>query len=146
LKQPDDYRQPDARFRDDETAGTFSEEIHSRRQTVERSFETQSGYLVLIKQLGSRYALSFKRQIGTPPSSSIFLTSDEAKRLSNMFGSNHQADYQIPTENFQEHIVSVKSSSRNRRSYPFTVMTVLFLVTVILCAVMTIFIFQSQIR
>src|SRR5579864_4738829 len=82
MKRSDDYRQPDANFPSGDTRGDLLS-VHldtlSRNQAVERSFETQSGYMVLIKQLGSRYALSFKRQIGTPPTSSIFLTSDEAR-------------------------------------------------------------------
>jgi hypothetical protein len=147
LKQPDDYRQPDASFRDDETVRAFVDQQESpRRQAVERSFETQSGYLVLIKQLGSRYALSFRRQIGTPPSSSIFLTADEAKRLSNMFGSNSQQQPAFPlsAEETQLTIDSLTHTG-NRRS-PFTILTILFAISVILCSVATILCFETQIR
>jgi hypothetical protein len=147
LKQPDDYRQPDAPFRDDETAGGSLDQQGPlfRRQTVERSFETQSGYLVLIKQLGSRYALSFKRQIGTPPTTSIFLTADEGKRLADMFGSNSRPQSEdCISDGLKESIDSLRSL-RNRSKSPFTILTVLFIITIILCAAVTIFVYQTQI-
>jgi len=43
--------------------------------------DTQSGFLVVIKRLEARLALSVKRRIGTPPSSSILLTQDESLKL-----------------------------------------------------------------
>lgn len=49
--------------------------------TTERVVDTQSGFLVVIKRLEARFALSVKRRIGTPPSSSILLTQDESLKL-----------------------------------------------------------------
>lgn len=146
MKQPDDFKQPEAPLRDDGTAKAFPDLTGdpSRRQAVERSFETQSGYLVLIKQLGSRYALSFKRQIGTPPSSSIFLTADEAKRLSNMFGSDsrQQNEYPTSTENFKEKIDSLRSLRNRRRKSAFVMPTTLFIISLALWAVLAKLAFQ----
>ena len=146
MKQPDDFKQPEAPLRDDETARAFPALTadRSRHQAVERSFETQSGYLVLIKQLGSRYALSFKRQIGTPPSSSIFLTSDEAKRLSNMFGSDsrQQNEYHTSAENFKEKIDSLRSLRNRRRKSAFIMPTTLFIISLALWAVLAKLAFQ----
>ena len=148
MKQPDDYRQPDAAFRDDETAQAFADqqESHTRRQTVERSFETQSGYLVLIKQLGSRYALSFKRQIGTPPTSSIFLTADEGQRLSNMLGSNscREDEHSAPVNDLNKNIDSLKSLPNRRRQSAITMPTLLFLISLVLWTVLAMLVFQLQ--
>src|ERR1700728_4549269 len=86
MKYPDDTTQPRNQFYGDQTGEIFTlteKSAEFAAEHTESSFETQSGYLVLVKQLGSRLALSFKRQIGTPPTSSIFLTNDEAKRLAN---------------------------------------------------------------
>ena len=120
LKQPDDYRQPEAPFHDDETAEKLidSQESFPTHQAVERSFETQSGYLVLIKQLGSRYALSFKRQIGTPPTSSIFLTVDEGQRLANIFNSDprRQNENRTPADKLKENIESLRALRKRRKS------------------------------
>jgi len=44
--------------------------------------DTQSGFLVVIKRIDSRLALSVKRRLGTPPVSSILLTPDESLKLS----------------------------------------------------------------
>jgi hypothetical protein len=52
--------------------------------TTERVVDTQSGFLVVIKKIDTRLALSVKRRIGTPPVSSILLTPDESLKLSNI--------------------------------------------------------------
>ncbi|MBA3992418.1 MAG: hypothetical protein C0469_02755 [Cyanobacteria bacterium DS2.3.42] len=62
--------------------------------TTERVVDTQSGFLVVIKRLEARLALSVKRRIGTPPSSSILLTQDESLKLARIL-----ADNQAPGEN-----------------------------------------------
>ena len=148
MKQPDDYRQSDAPLRDNDLAGAFLDhQANPRRLTVERSFETQSGYLVLIKQLGSRYALSFKRQIGTPPTSSIFLTVDEGQRLANMFSSNpkedDEAEYGTPAEDFKANIDDLRHIKR--RKSPIAMPTTLFVISLVLWAVLAILAFQLQI-
>ena len=148
MKQPDDYRQPEAPFHGDETARDFLVPTGdpSRRQAVERSFETQSGYLVLIKQLGSRYALSFKRQIGTPPTSSIFLTADEGQRLANILGSDlqHQNEYGLTAQDFKENIDSLRSLRNRRRHSAIVMPTALFIISLVLWAVLAILAFQLQ--
>lgn len=60
--------------------------------TSERVVDTQSGFLVVIKRVDSRFSLSVKRRIGTPPASSILLTPDESIKLSKILGSAH-AEY-----------------------------------------------------
>jgi hypothetical protein len=50
--------------------------------TSERVVDTQSGFLVVIKRLNDHLCLSIKRQIGTPPNSSVSLTPDESLKLS----------------------------------------------------------------
>jgi hypothetical protein len=56
--------------------------VSSSPTTSERVVDTQSGYLVVLKRVdGSRVALSVKRRIGTPPSTSILLTPDEQVKL-----------------------------------------------------------------
>ena len=62
--------------------------------TTERVVDTQSGFLVVIKKLEARFALSVKRRIGTPPSSSILLTQDESLKLARIL-----ADSPTPGEN-----------------------------------------------
>ncbi len=61
--------------------------------TTERVVDTQSGFLVVIKRLEARFALSVKRRIGTPPSSSILLTQDESLKLARIL-----ADKETPGE------------------------------------------------
>lgn len=59
--------------------------------TSERVVDTQSGFLVVIKKLEARFALSVKRRIGTPPSSSILLTQDESLKLARILADNQTA-------------------------------------------------------
>lgn len=60
--------------------------------TTERVVDTQSGFLVVIKRLEARFALSVKRRIGTPPSSSILLTQDESLKLARILADNPTAE------------------------------------------------------
>jgi hypothetical protein len=80
-------------FHGDQTGEVLAvtEMKRTKLETYERSFETQSGFLVLVKPEGKHYSLSFKRQIGTPPISSVLLTADEAKRLSNFLEPGYDA-------------------------------------------------------
>jgi hypothetical protein len=55
--------------------------------TSERVVDTQSGFLVVVKRLGERLALTCKRRVGTPPSSSILMTPDESVKLSRILAS-----------------------------------------------------------
>lgn len=63
--------------------------------TSERVVDTQSGFLVVVKRVDSRFSLSVKRRIGTPPASSILLTPDESIKLSKILGSA-SAEYRSP--------------------------------------------------
>lgn len=78
------------------TSSTFDAQdpIQDSPVTTERVVDTQSGFLVVIKRLEARLALSVKRRIGTPPSSSILLTQDESLKLARIL-----ADNQAPGEN-----------------------------------------------
>lgn len=67
-----------------ETGDVFggSDVVSSSPTTSERIVDTQSGYLVVVRRVdGLRVALSVKRRLGTPPSSSILLTPDEQVKL-----------------------------------------------------------------
>ena len=149
MKQPDDHRQPEAPFHGNETGGSaFSTEHEplNRRQAVERSFETQSGYLVLIKQLGSRYALSFKRQIGTPPTSSIFLTADEGQRLANIFDSTQRKRTEYnPIEDMRQNISAIRNLQSPRRKTLVVMPAILFLISVALSIVLAVLAYRLQV-
>ncbi len=81
-------------FYGDETGEVFAvkEEERPKLETYQHYFETQSGFLVIVKPIGNIYSLSFKRQLGTPPTSFISLTPDEARRLSNLLGPKFEAE------------------------------------------------------
>jgi K+/H+ antiporter YhaU regulatory subunit KhtT len=81
-------------FYGDETGEVFSvkEAERPKLETYTHSFETQSGFLVIVKPIGNVYSLSFKRQLGTPPTSFVTLTPDEARRLSNLLGPKFQPE------------------------------------------------------
>ena len=80
----DDHASPAAPFYGDSTGEIFDtpDLVLQSPTTTDRVVDTQSGFLVVVKQLGSRSALSVKRRLGTPPVSSILLTPDETLRLS----------------------------------------------------------------
>jgi hypothetical protein len=91
----DDYASPQAHFSGDEPNILDSQDpIQDSPVTTERVVDTQSGFLVVIKRLEARLALSVKRRIGTPPSSSILLTQDESLKLARIL-----ADSPTPGEN-----------------------------------------------
>jgi len=84
----EDYLSPAKPFYGDESGEIFETPniVFQSPTTTERIVDTQSGFLVVVKRIDSRLALSVKRQLGTPPSSFIFLTPDEAVKLSNILG------------------------------------------------------------
>lgn len=84
LSYSDDQISSAKPFSGDETGTIFNtpDVVLQSPTTSERIVDTQSGFLVVIKHLSSRLTLSVRRRIGTPPSSSILLTPDEALRLS----------------------------------------------------------------
>ena len=70
------------------TANDAQDPIADSPVTTERVVDTQSGFLVVIKRLEARLALSVKRRLGTPPSSSILLTQDESLKLARILSDN----------------------------------------------------------
>ncbi len=84
MKYFDDQASPLAPFSGDQSGDIFtdSDVLTQSPLASARFVETQSGYLVVLKEIGERLALSVKRQIGTLPSSQIMLTSDESRKLS----------------------------------------------------------------
>ena len=77
----DDYTsssQSQAPFAGDQTGDIFQSEDNVVAQspvTSVRMVETQSGFLVVLKDVEERVSLSVKRKIGTPPASQVLLTS-----------------------------------------------------------------------
>jgi hypothetical protein len=84
LSFSDDHASQAAPFFGDETGEIFDapDVVFESPTTTERVVDTQSGFLVVIKRVDSRLALSVKRRLGTPPVSSILLTPDESLKLS----------------------------------------------------------------
>lgn len=75
-------------FNGDPTGDIFaSQDVVARSPlTSTRVVETQSGFLIVVKDVPEkeRLSLSVKRQIGTPPTSNILMTMDESKKLSHI--------------------------------------------------------------
>lgn len=84
----DDHTTPSAPFSGDETGSIFDapDMVLQSPTTSERFVETQSGFLVVIRRLEERQALSVKRRLGTPPQHSVLLTPDESLQLSRILG------------------------------------------------------------
>ena len=84
MSYSEDQTSPAAPFSGDGTGQIFEtpDMIAGSPTTSERVVDTQSGFLVVVKKLGDRLALSVKRNVGTPPSSSVSLTPDESLKLS----------------------------------------------------------------
>jgi hypothetical protein len=84
----DDHTSSAASFSGDSNFFESPDVVRTSPTTTERVVDTQSGFLVVLKQVDSRLALSVKRRLGTPPVSSIFLTPDECLKLSRILASN----------------------------------------------------------
>jgi hypothetical protein len=84
LSYSDGNQTPTPSFSGDETGKIFDNPDIVRQSplTDERSVDTQSGFLVVVKTHNGKIALFVKRKVGTPPSSAIYLTPDESLRLS----------------------------------------------------------------
>ena len=78
----DDPSSPAAPFSGDGSAFDLPDVVLQSPTTSERIVDTQSGFLVVVKRLGDRLGLSFKRHVGTPPSSVVMLSPDESIKLS----------------------------------------------------------------
>lgn len=82
--------------------------------TTERIVDTQSGFLVVIKQADERKSLSVKRRLGTPPSSSVLLTPDESVKLSKILNGSAFID-EIP-KGFSPHAEEFISQFEHRHN------------------------------
>lgn len=87
-------------FNGDPTGDIFaSQDVVARSPlTSTRVVETQSGFLIVVKDVPEkeRLSLSVKRQIGTPPTSNILMTMDESKKLSNILYQTPDAQETVP--------------------------------------------------
>ena len=84
----EDPTSPPAPFSGDGSIFDHPDVLLQSPTTNERVVDTQSGFLVVIKRMGERLALSCKRRVGTPPSSSVLLTPDESLKLSKILASS----------------------------------------------------------
>lgn len=85
----DDPATPGATF-GDSSVFDVGDMVSQSPTTDERVVDTQSGFLVVVRRLNHRLALSVKRRIGTPPTSSIALTPDESLTLSRVLATSIQ--------------------------------------------------------
>ncbi len=111
----DDHASPQAPFSGDETGKIFDtpDLVLQSPTTSERVVDTQSGFVVVVKQLEKRLALSVKRQLGTPPTSSILLTPDESLKLSRILDCSNS--YQPKALESEVETVSDYLQAWNRR-------------------------------
>lgn len=105
----EDPSSPAAPFSGDSTGQIFDlpDLIASSPTTTERVVDTQSGFLVVVKKLNDKLALSIKRRVGTPPSSSVPLTPDESVKLSKILGTS------FGTEEFNLELAERKTRKRS---------------------------------
>lgn len=94
MSHSEDQTSPAAPFSGDSSGHIFDmpDMVATSPTTTERVVDTQSGFLVVIKKMGDRLALSIKRNIGTPPSSSVSLTPDESVKLSRILSTSLNAE------------------------------------------------------
>lgn len=90
MSYSEDQTSPAAPFSGDSSGHIFDtpDLVATSPTTTERVVDTQSGFLVVVKNLNDRLALSIKRNIGTPPSSSVSLTPDESVKLSRILATS----------------------------------------------------------
>lgn len=98
----DDQSSPAAPFSGDSTGRIFDlPEAAQGAPAGDRLVDTQSGFLVVVKRLNNRLALSIKRQLGTPPSSLVYLTPDESLKLSKILATSLTDDEQLEAHEIQ---------------------------------------------
>lgn len=109
---PDDHSSPAAPFSGDETGEIFDtpDLVLQSPTTTERVVETQSGFLVVVRRSEERQALSVKRRLGTPPASSVLLTSDESLKLARILGDGTAAAVRKPLTRRAEEWLSAEST------------------------------------
>lgn len=84
----EDHASPPAPFSGDGSVFDHPDVLLQSPTTNERVVDTQSGFLVVVRRMGERLALSCKRRVGTPPSSNILLTPDESVKLSKILAAS----------------------------------------------------------
>lgn len=79
-----DYSSYDTEFSGDETGQIFDapNAAPAPADASQRTVDTQSGFIVNVKNIDGRVTLLVKRRVGTPPASSVVLTPDESLKLS----------------------------------------------------------------
>ena len=84
MSSSDDFASPGSRFSGDDSGQFFDlpDVVRQSPLTLERVVDTQSGFLIVLKQIERKIALSVKRRVGTPPTSVIAFTPDESLQLS----------------------------------------------------------------
>ncbi len=114
MSYSEDQTSPAAPFSGDSSGHIFDmpDMVATSPTTTERVVDTQSGFLVVIKKIGDRLALSIKRNIGTPPSSSVSLTPDESLKLSRILSTSLSSE-ETESDSLIEEFRS--RSSRRRR-------------------------------
>lgn len=97
-----------APFSGDESGSIFNnpDVITESPTTAERVVDTQSGFLLIVRRAQERLALSLKRRLGTPPTSSILLTPDESVQLSRILADAWKPSKTSPLSKDAENLVS----------------------------------------
>ncbi|HEY9713556.1 MAG TPA: hypothetical protein V6C72_08795 [Chroococcales cyanobacterium] len=105
MSYSDDYASPAADFSGGEGGDIFEspDMVQGSPTTSERVLDTQSGFLVVVKAVDKKLALSVKRRLGTPPASSILLTAEESQKLARILsGRKIEGDASADAKRLQE--------------------------------------------
>lgn len=81
-------------FHGDESGDIFNHEKNALPQTKPTDYhnlETQSGFELVLKKIKNKTMFLVKRKIGTPPTSQIILTPDEANRFAHILTNSESA-------------------------------------------------------
>ena len=120
-------------FSGDDSGQIFevSDVIPNRYSITERIVDTQSGFIVNLKNIDGRIALSVKRRLGTPPGSAILFTPDESLKLSKILASSSDEEYgasssyYIPRINRRDDTANLLKALQGGRRLNWLVSTVL---------------------
>lgn len=83
MSRSDEPPHPSAPFAGDGSGKIFDapDMVWSPSAAAEQVVDTQSGFMVVIRQAEGKQSLLVKRRLGTPPSSTVTLTPDESVQL-----------------------------------------------------------------